>query len=150
MQVGDLARVSGYVTKEKFIKGRPLADIERILGYQAGRFRQGVAFIKLTRLPSLTEFELAAYSNVAAHRYRQPADLNAQKLKKLAAESWALNGSERLVKVRPATAHDDNMAPDLQYPPGDAAPQWKLTAVLPGIVVAIVIAYPDGRYQPSL
>jgi hypothetical protein len=150
MQAGELAWVSGYVTKEKFVKGRRLVEIERILGYHAGRFAQGVTFIKLNRLPSLAEFELAAYSNVAGHRYQQPANLDIPKLKKLAAESWSVSGFERLVKVRPGIAHDDDMAPDLQYPPGDAAPQWKLTALLPGVVVAVENTYPDGRYQPLL
>jgi hypothetical protein len=150
MQVGELAWVSGYVTKEKFIKGRRLVEIEGILGYHAGRFAQGATFIKLNRLPLANEFELAAYSNVAEHRYRQPTDLDIPKIKKMAAESWSLAGFERLVKVRPRTAHNDDMAPDLQYPPGDAAPQWKLTALLPGMVVAVENTYPDGRYQPLL
>ena len=150
MQVGELTWVSGYVTKEKFIKGRRLVEIERILGYHAGRFAQGATFITLNHLPSVNEFELAAYSNVAEHRYQQPAGLDILKLKTLAAESWSAAGFERLVKVRPGIEHNKDMPPDLQYPPGDAAPQWKLTVVLPGIVVAVVNTYPDGRYQPSL
>ena len=153
MQVGEPAWVIGYVTKEKFIKGRRLAEIERILGYHAGRFAHGATFIKLNRLPSLNEFELAAYSNVAGHRYRQPTDLDIPKIKKMAAESWSLTGFERLVKVRPGVEHNVDMSPDLQYPPGQAAPQWKVTVAWPGLqgtVVAVVNAYPDGIYQPVL
>lgn len=33
MNVGDLVTVSGCVTKEKFIAGRTLAEIEKILGF---------------------------------------------------------------------------------------------------------------------
>src|SRR5207248_3182952 len=95
------AFVSGYVTKDKFIRGRSIGEIERILGFHGGRFRRGIAVIRIDRLPSLSEFELAAYSMIPEHRYRQPEDVNIQKLKQLAMESWFRTGWERLVKFQP-------------------------------------------------
>jgi hypothetical protein len=69
MKVGDLISVSGFITKEKFIAGRTLAEVEKILGFHAGRLSQGMAMAVLTELPGMQQFELAAYSNIAAHHY---------------------------------------------------------------------------------
>ncbi|HTA68618.1 MAG TPA: hypothetical protein VK776_10085 [Bryobacteraceae bacterium] len=146
MNVGDIVSVSGCITKEKFIAGRTLAEIEKILGFRAGRFAGGIAVVVLTELPGLQQFDLAAYSNVATHRHRTPAGLNIDKLKADAKASWATTGFERLVKVRPAVGHDEKMDPDIQYPPGQGAPQWIAKVLLRGKVVAVVTDYPKGRY----
>ncbi|MGB7762320.1 MAG: hypothetical protein WBL61_20970 [Bryobacteraceae bacterium] len=149
MHIGDPVKVSGYITKEKFIAGRTLTEIEDILGYRRGRFAKGIVVVHPTRLPLASEFELAAYSMVAEHRYQEPGGLDIGKLKQLAIASWTLLGLERLVKVWPSTPHDLNLEPDTQYPPGRGAPQWKLTTKLDGIAVDIVERYPDGRYRPK-
>jgi hypothetical protein len=115
-------------------------------GFQHRRFHLGIEVI---RLPGLAEFDLAAYSMTAEHRYKAPTDLDLTKLKKMAAGSWALTGPERLVKVRPVVPHVKGMNPDDQYPPGRGAPQWRLTARLQGTVVAIVNGYPDGVYHSA-
>jgi len=141
--------VSGYVTKDKFIRGRTVQQIEQILGFHPGRFRSGIAVVLLNRLPTLAEFELAAYSITPEHRFQRPTDLNIDKLKKMAAESWSLIGLERLVKVQPAIPHDPDVPPDKQYPPGLGAPQWKLKVKIPGTVIAVIGTYPEGRYRPA-
>lgn len=146
MKVGDSIPVSGCVTKEKFIAGRTLAEIEKILGFHSGRLSGGITVVALTQLPAVQNFELAAYSNVATHRYQTPAGLNLEKLKEEAKKTWAVTGSERLVKVLPAVRHDRNLDPDIQYPPGQGAPQWVVKTPLPGKVVGVVTVYPSGRY----
>jgi len=149
MRVGDAVKVSGYITKEKFLAGRTLPEIEDILGYRRGRFAKGIVVVHPTRLPLASEFDLAAYSMVAEHHYAQPGGLDIGKVKQNAAASWALSGLERLVKVWPNTPHDRELEPDIQYPPGRGAPQWKLTARLDGVVVDVVERYPEGRYRPK-
>src|SRR4051794_24357717 len=99
MPVGQLLSVSGCITKDKFIRGKTIEEIERLVGFHRGRLSSGLTVVKLNRLPDVTEFDLAAYSNVATHRHQQPTGLDIDKIKKLAVGSWSLSGVERLVKV---------------------------------------------------
>jgi hypothetical protein len=149
VNLGDFVSVSGCITKDKFIAGRTLAEIERILGFHGGRFSTGVAVVALMELPGLDQFDLAAYSNVAAHRRTPQPGLNIDKLKADAKAGWATAGFERLVKVLPGMRHDPLMMPDIQYPPGMGAPQWIAKVQLAGRVVGVVTAYPNGRYVPA-
>ena len=147
MKVGDVDFVAGYITLDKFILGRTLEEMEQILGFRQGRFQQGIYVLALNRLPSQSEFQLAAYSMVAEHRFKMPTDLNIDKIKQNAAEAWALAGANRLVKVRTVAPHDPKLDLDIQYPPGKGAPQWKLTARIPATCVAVITGYPGARYQ---
>src|SRR3981189_1018735 len=106
MVIGDVLLVSGCFTKEKFIAGRTLAEGERILGFRAGRLSAGMAVVALLDLPGLHQFELAAYSTIATHRYKVPEGLNIEKLKSEAKASWTTLGFERVVKVLSAIRHD--------------------------------------------
>ena len=73
MTVGDLvAEVRGYVTQDKYLIGRDLAAIEKLLGFHTGRLALGATFVKLNSLPAPGDFELAAYSMTASHRYVAP------------------------------------------------------------------------------
>jgi hypothetical protein len=146
MAVGDFISVTGCITKEKFIAGRTAAEIERILGFHPGRLAGGLTVVALLELPATSQFDLAAYSNIATHRFQMPSGLDIEKLKAAAWASWATTGFERLVKVLPATRHDNNLDPDFQYPPGLGAPQWVAKGQLRGKVVGIVTDYPAGRY----
>lgn len=150
MPIGQQLNVSGCVTKDKFIRGRTIEEIERLIGFHRGRLSSGLTVVRLNRLPAINEFELAAYSNVATHRHQQPTDLDISKIKQLAIASWSLTGVERLVKVLAAIRHDTGMDPDVQYPPGRGIPQWKLTVQVPGTVIAEVSGTPGSRYQPAL
>jgi len=124
--IGDLVFVSGYITKDKFLVGRPLSQIGRDLGIGANRLTKGATFVKLNRLPMPNGFETAAYSITAEHRYQPQSGLDMNRLKRLAYESWKLGGLERLVKVRPTIRHDPEQGLDLQYPIGTGVPQWKI------------------------
>ncbi len=147
MKVGDSAFVSGYVTQDKFILGRTLQAIEEILGFERGRFRQGISVLALDRSPLKNEFQLAAYSMIAEHKFQLPADLNIDKVKENAAAAWSLTGPDRLVKVLAEIRHDPKLPLDEQYPPGQGAPQWKLLTRIPATCVAVVTGYPGARYR---
>ena len=149
MNVGDIVTVSGCITKEKFIAGRTLADIERILGFHQGRFTGGIAVAALLELPDMQQFELAGYSQVATHRHQVPEGLDIEKIKANAMATWSTVGFERLVKVLPALRHDPNLNPDVQYPPGLGVPQWIATVPLQARVAGVVTVYPNGRYAAS-
>ena len=89
MTVGDLvAEVRGYVTQDKYLIGRDLAAIEKLLGFHTGRLALGATFVKLNSLPALSDFELAAYSMTASHRYVAPPNLDQDKLKAIAMSRW--------------------------------------------------------------
>jgi hypothetical protein len=108
-----------------------------------------MAVAALLDLPGTHQFEPAAYSNVAKHRFRTPQDLNIEKLKAEARDGWAIAGGNRLVKVLPAVGHNTAMPDELQYPPGEGAPQWILEVPMRAKVVAVVTGYPQGRYRPA-
>lgn len=149
MNVGDTVQTRGYITKLKFIAGRDLGYLERILGFHAGRFSNGVWVMKLDRLPLIAEFEVKGYSMVAEHRFAEPSNLNMSRVKQNALESWKTSGPDSLVKIRPEMAHEAGMEPDVQYPPGLGAPQWKLIAPLPATVIAHVTVYPNGVFRAA-
>jgi hypothetical protein len=51
MKVGDPTTDSGCFTHEKFIAGRSLIEIERILGFHSGRLASGIVVVALQELP---------------------------------------------------------------------------------------------------
>jgi hypothetical protein len=112
----------GVPTKEKFIAGRTLTEIEKILGFHSGRLSGGITVVVLNELPSIQQFDVASYSNIATHRHQVPVGLDIDKIKAEAMKTWATTGFERLVKVLPAVRHDPALKPDIQYPPGHGAP----------------------------
>jgi hypothetical protein len=141
--VGQPLAVKGFVTQYKFLAGRPLARIESLLGFHAGRLARGATFATLDRLPTIGEFDTAGYSQVAAHRHVAPADLDPIGLRRMAMRAWTLTGSDRLIKVMATTPHDPGMSNDAQYPPGPGVPQWKITSPIPGKVVAVLLRPSD-------
>jgi hypothetical protein len=148
MIIGEHTTVKGYVTTEGFIKGRPLDVIEWFLGFHKGRLANGARFVALTKLPRVEDFDLAAYSMVAGHRFHTPGDVNVPRVKQNAMESWTLTGLKRLIKVEAFTPHNPHMNLDDQYPPGAGVPQWKITKPIAGMVVDIVLDYPSGVFRP--
>jgi hypothetical protein len=149
MTIGQHTTVKGYVTTEGFLKGRPLDVIERFLGFHKGRLANGARFFALTRMPRSEQFDLAAYSMVAGHRFQMPGGLNVPKLKENAIESWALTGLKRLIKVEALIPHNQHLNLDDQYPPGAGVPQWRiLEPGVKGVVVDIVLDYPSGVFRP--
>lgn len=149
MKVGDTISVSGCVVQEKFVAGRTLAQVEKILGFHTGRFSQGITVVALLQIPALDQFDIAGYTNVATHRLKTPSSVDVPKLKAIAKGTWTATGLNRLLKVFPTTRHDPSVNPDVQYPPGQGVPQWVLTGQHFGKVLAVVTGYPDARLPPS-
>ncbi len=146
--VGDDIEVTGYITQDKFILGRTMSEIEAILGFHAGRLARGAVFAKLTVLPRRGEFQLAAYSITAQHRYKPLHGFDLEKLEQLAMGAWSLSGPNRLVKVRPVIDHDPLLPDDVQYPVGLGAPQWRLSKKLPGLVISVTRTLAEV-YRPA-
>lgn len=142
--MNDVVRVKGCVTQEKYLKGRTIQEIEKILGFQAGRLTAGATIAALQQVPETDQFELAGYTQVATHRFDKDkalAKLEENKLKQmLRTNVFAVNGPGRLVKVIPVTPHDTLLDENIQYPPGLGVPQWKLTTLVWAKVVAKIKA----------
>ena len=149
MNVGNVQFLSGCFTQEKFIAGRRLVDIERSIGFHAGRLSKGGIVFAFLGLPEIDQFEVAGYSMVATHRFVMSPGLDPKKLKGDARKGWSLTGGDRLVKVRPAIMHDAGMNPDFQYPHALGIPQWVLKVALPAKVTAVLGDYPEGVYRPG-
>lgn len=144
--------LDGFITQEKFIRGRTLGELERILGFHKGRLAKGAKVVTLTLMPKIDDFELRGYSQVAGHHFQnqfgeQMDHLDMQKLKRMAMLTWGLQGPNRLIKILPETRHDQALDSDQQYPPGLGIPQWLLTKKMPMTIIATCTDYPDGRMK---
>lgn len=93
MKIGDIVQVSECFGKNKYIAGRNLREIKKILGFHPGRFAKGIAVVSFIRLPEPQQFNVAGYSNVATHRFKTPVGLNIQRLKTEAIATWSLTAS---------------------------------------------------------
>ncbi|MEO6254438.1 MAG: hypothetical protein ABIO79_14090, partial [Ferruginibacter sp.] len=129
--------LKGFFTKQIYLQGQTLVEIERRLGFDSGRLSQGAWFAAATVLPNPHEFEFAGYSQVAGHHTsEQYGDINNPKnkheedayilQKKAIINTWKIYGSDRLVKVIPMIGHSYHMGQDYQYPPGSGIPQWRI------------------------
>lgn len=153
---------SGCFTRQIFLQGLTLAEVERRLGFHTGRLSNGAKFVAATQLPAIDGFDLAGYTQVASHHTTQQyGNLNnpigksasdAYRIQKQnAMREWSLTGSNRLIKVIPATAHDKNLDPDIQYPPGAGIPQWvvKHDHKIPCKLLCDIKDYPLGKFIPD-
>ena len=140
MQPHEIIQVKGCITQERYIKGKTLAELERLLGFQKGRLESGVVVAALIQLPAVNQFELLGYSQVAEHKFSaDDRKLDINKLKQMVVEeTFTLVGNKRLIKVIANTRHNDAIENDLQYPPGLGIPQWKLTDRISARVLDVV------------
>ncbi|MBV9504964.1 MAG: hypothetical protein JO323_08165 [Acidobacteriia bacterium] len=86
---GRVVSVKGYITSEKFVRGRPLDLAQNILGLLPGELNNGAVLVRLTRLPLPDEFELRGYTQTpGGERYKDgdkwPPGLGAPQWKLLA------------------------------------------------------------------
>lgn len=154
LSIGNPINLKGFITQKGYLLGKSLEEIEQLLGYSRGRLKQGAWICELLRLPTINEFELAGYSQVASHRFDKEfntseydKDKNALKIRKeIAMSVWLPIGARSLIKVIPITQHNDSISNDEQYPPGSGIPQWRLTSSLPFNVKALVKGYPQGKF----
>lgn len=142
MNINEMIEVRGCVTQERYLKGRSLPELERLLGFAKGRLDKGIVVATLIQLPTISQFELLGYTQVAEHKFKgiDPKKLDVNKLKQMViSEAFTLVGNKRLVKVIANTPHNAKIDNDTQYPPGQGIPQWKLTSLIPARVAAIVL-----------
>jgi hypothetical protein len=166
MPIGEYINVKGFVTQEKFINGKSLSELERILGFQAGRLNEGAVFYALKQLPMPEQFEFKGYTQVAEHHFTEQyggssflnqdrneskKDYDTRMLKvknNIIKTVWAETGPERLIKVRAIKDHDSSLHDDTQYPPGSGVPQWKLIDYIRACAIAEIFDYPNGVFRP--
>lgn len=142
MKLNELILVSGCITQERYIKGRSMAELEQLLGFEKGRLNTGIAVAALIQLPNINQFQLLGYSQVAEHKFKgsEFKNLDIAKLKEIVMkETFTLIGHKRLVKVIANKPHNAGMDNDTQYPPGSGIPQWKLTSSLPARIAGVVL-----------
>ncbi|MEO6722334.1 MAG: hypothetical protein ABIN67_18345 [Ferruginibacter sp.] len=143
MHLNDHIQVRGCITQEKYIKGRSVAEVERILGFKTGRLKTGYVIAALEQIPNNDDFDLLGYSQVAGHHFGPEATkgLDVIKLKNMVRQNvFTMAGVDRLVKVIPNTPHQGYMSNDEQYPPGQGVPQWKLVKPIYAKVIAVIPA----------
>ena len=103
---------------------------------------KGIIVAALIQLPNANQFEFLGYTQVAEHKHKaiNPKELDVNKLKAIVIKDiFTLVGYKRLVKVIANTPHNAKVDNDIQYPPEQGIPQWKLTSALPARVTAIVL-----------
>jgi len=148
MILRQVIQIKGCITQERYIKGKSLPELERLLGFQKGRLEKGIVVAALLQLPTFHQYELLGYSQVAAHQFNRTVTkgLEVNKLKEMVvSEIFTLSGSKRLVKIMANQPHNDRLGNDTQYPPGQGVPQWKLTTPLFAQVIAVVL--PGKTYE---
>ncbi len=147
MGINDTLFVKGCVTREWFLLGKSLPEMEAILGYRPGRLDPGAWLLALNRLPANDEFKFAGYTHWPGGKptsgARPALAFDEEKVKnQIRSEKWRLSGPDRLVKVIPVTPHSDIET----YPVGRGAEQWILTREIPATVIASL--QPGDVYLP--
>jgi hypothetical protein len=162
--LGHPVILSGNVTTLQWIKPGAEAETEAALGFQRGRLGKGYWVLLLRQLPRPDQFTFDGTTlnsggrlglpaaTLAADRLRPKmhdqilvqrgvagyADLQAHALR-----DAKVLGEHRIAKVRPATLHNDAMAPAVQYPAGGGGLQWSISP--PGLpFLAAAEVRPDG------
>jgi hypothetical protein len=159
--------MSGYFTQFKWIRGQPLAELERRIGYRERRLTsKGALIYRFLRLPQTSEFEVRGTTiwteqrwqiEVAPRRVKELAESAAyhkntrvpsadevQKRNGLA--SMSLAGDNMLVKVYPLDRQDIGNADS--YRNGSGIYQWWL-APTAGIHGKLLYILRPGESVPS-
>ena len=143
MQQHEIIQVRGCITQERYIKGKSMPELERLLGLHKGRLANGAVVAVLLQIPTDRQFNVLGYSQVAEHHFNSDVlkSLDEAKLKQIVInDAFTLVGNKRLVKVIPNIPHNDQLNNDAQYPPGLGVPQWKLTDRVSARVVSVLQA----------
>jgi len=149
---GTFLKAKGFVTRLIFVINQPARELEARIGYHRGRLDAGWSLLLLKEPVAPGEIVLAGYSHLSGGRIGPPMEgvsrptveadakrfLDLARVKRSLAEGFVLTGPERIVKIIPATGHDDRMREPDQYPVGTGIPQWILTAEKTFIVAATV------------
>jgi hypothetical protein len=145
MHVGEIVYRRGYITELPFVRGRTAAELDRLIGYRAGRLAEGWALLHLVRMPGPDEFEFRGYSHmsggIAAGEHRtaegqlHQSGYDLGKLKQeIIRNKFRIAGARRLVKIVPNRTSFG--AKD--FPPGAGIPQWELRREMPFRVAELI------------
>jgi hypothetical protein len=149
LAAGKVHRMRGFCTHAFLLRGKPLSELEKLLGYRAGRLAAGARVLFLEDLPTVDDFQLAGYtyfSDGALRGHKVPSanrdpyrmesllkteqgwsDLQLRAYKqKMIGTKLVISGHERLAKIDPLTPP----TADEQYPPGEGIFQVKIVRPL--------------------
>lgn len=156
LKLNTIIQRAGFVTQDKYLRGRTLREIEEILGFHKGRCSEGLYLARVLSLPFPDQFELKGYTLLAEHQQKDGylgkngPEFDEAKLKRMVYDSWGTQGPPQLIKAIPAVPHNNDLPDDFQYPSGWGVPQWKLTTRTNMEVIAFIDRYPNGRYMPYI
>jgi hypothetical protein len=152
MKVGTTEKLYGNVTTLNWIGPRPPREIERNLGYGAGRLSAGYWVVLLKQSLTPLDFEFDGITLRSGGRLGLPGQTASQdamrvrvhdqaiaqhgtagyeEMQRRALQTVKLAGAERIAKVVPVTRHADDMPPASQYPPGGGGLQWAIKKARP-------------------
>jgi hypothetical protein len=151
-RVGDIIDTRGYFLQLKFIRGQSPAELERRIGFRAGRLSQGWYLLFMLRLPTPDEYEMHGYTHFSGgmvqghlpHASPPPVQerllmleqgwsaADVRRFKERQIKTFSVTGADRLAKVIPVVEHSEIE----EYPPGTGIPQWKAVKPLPFLIKA--------------
>ena len=151
MEVGETIRAKGFITRLHFLRKKKGSQLERLLGYKAGRLGFGWAMLYLNKLPKVSDFEFRGYSQmsggISMGHLENPLDKRTAETKPkdcgydvlalkraIIKNTFAVSGVKRLVKVipnKPPSGSKDD-------PPGSGIPQWELTKTMDFTFAAVI------------
>lgn len=153
LTLGKTLNLKGYVTKKSFVWRKSSAQLEKILGYKAGRLCGGWALLYLSKKPKNSSWlELRGTTDLPnggkdfwAELGRIPTreekarrefgkSLGVDIIKAMEISNLSVSGTDRLCKVIPMDPPSGNK----DYPPGSGAPQWELKKHCKFKVVALI------------
>lgn len=134
--------VSGCIVPKAHIQGLSLGAIESCLGFNKGRFKEGVAVVELNTTPAESELQYFGDTRQPTDKFEEKRNksIGRQELNK-AAYGYLKYGA-KLVKVIPAI-------PSGEYPPGGGAMQYELKKGIrkPGRVIRVLKNYPTEVFR---
>ena len=137
--IGSIETSAGYITQAKFVRMQSASELERRLGFRAGRLKDGFKLMFLIDVLVPDDFEFRGYTQMSGgiergHKAAFAKGPNAEqrlasdgvdlrRLKeKICRETFAYQGADRLCKVVPHAAPFG----DADYPAGTGIPQWEI------------------------
>jgi hypothetical protein len=159
---GAILSLSGLVTLQRFVQGRSLSDIERMLGYTRGYFSEGAIAAVATTLPEIDGFFPIGIASSADGKGGSSEAINkASKdseyevrlklMKESARNTWSLQGISRLVSFMPKSQMNTHLNSGQFTQGGRMIPQWHILRdkAIPFRVTAVVEGYPNALFEPD-
>jgi hypothetical protein len=152
--LGERVRRKGFVTQLISVINQSPGELERRLGYAAGRLAGGWTLLFLKEAVGGDEFRYGGYTHFSGGLVGPPAqgdgrdsvedelgtlvgDVGALRRKRAEA-IFQTTGPRRIVKLLPADGEDPNLDAAGNYPPGSGVPQFILTQEKWFVVGAVV------------